>query len=933
MELVNQTFYFIFGSLVLAIGIGAYRQYRLHNSTGYAFFWLLTLGLMAVSSFSFGLATLFPGWLLALANTTLVFSGLALALLFRSWNHKQEQVIAPTTVYAYWIGFCAFLIAFSVLRTQLSFEARVIWISGIYGVTLAWALLELHRLHKKERSFHLPFLQTILFTQLVLLAYRLYEITATDMNVVNLYTEKPETAVLRIASISLALLVYIAIGNFLYERLWRQEEKKASDTETIMLSSLNSLALARDNETGNHIIRTQKYVRLLAERLKQMGHYTDILSKANIDRLYRAAPLHDIGKIGIPDNILYKSGPLTKEEWGVMKTHTNIGEFVLSSAKSQLSDVHHNMVVEAAIEIAGAHHEQWDGGGYPHGLKEQDIPLAARIMSLADMYDALISERVYKREWTHQEAEEEITRRSGTQFDPLVVEAFKAEASEFAAIAQKYKDSPSDDHFPKFDGQSSEQKLQRAEDKFIFLFENSPIGMAMVDYVTGEFIEVNPTLLAYTGYTKAEFLKLSFWDITPAEYDAQEKQQLEDLRHSGHFGPNEKEYIRKDGSRFPISISGFSLDNVDGRKVVWGIIEDITATKNEKQREVVRNAVLEMLAKNAPTELVLERVVLDVERMYPGTFCSLMLINEAGEGFQIGSAPHIPDYLNAALAQIKIGVGAGTCGEAAATGGIVVAEDLKTHPNWAAYHDLVDQSGFLSCWSQPILSSSGNVLGTFDSYRKERYAPDEEHIKTIENKANLISIVIERKVLEAQVQQLAFYDSLTSLPNRHLFMDRLQIAMIASKRSGRYGALIFIDLDSLKELNDEFGHHYGDLLLTETAKRLRDSVREVDTVARYGGDEFMVIMSELGTDRASALEQAKLLAEKLLTALAIPYTFPSRVGDPNSTFMEYLATASIGCKLFLDERESVQALIKQSDQSMYRAKKAGGNRVDMADQA
>jgi diguanylate cyclase (GGDEF)-like protein len=245
----------------------------------------------------------------------------------------------------------------------------------------------------------------------------------------------------------------------------------------------------------------------------------------------------------------------------------------------------------------------------------------------------------------------------------------------------------------------------------------------------------------------------------------------------------------------------------------------------------------------------------------------------------------------------------------------------------------VDQSGFLSCWSQPILSSSGKVLGTFASYRKERYVPDEEHIKAIENKANLISIVIERKALEAQVQQLAFYDSLTKLPNRHLFMDRLQIAMIASKRSGRYGALIFVDLDSLKELNDEFGHHYGDLLLTETAKRLRDSVREVDTVARYGGDEFMVIMSDLGADRALALEQAKLLAEKLLTTLAIPYSFPKQIGDPNSALMEYLATASIGCKLFLDERENIDALIKQSDQSMYRAKKAGGNRVDMADEA
>jgi diguanylate cyclase (GGDEF)-like protein len=254
--------------------------------------------------------------------------------------------------------------------------------------------------------------------------------------------------------------------------------------------------------------------------------------------------------------------------------------------------------------------------------------------------------------------------------------------------------------------------------------------------------------------------------------------------------------------------------------------------------------------------------------------CSLLLVNEAGSGFQIGAAPHTPDYFNTAVLQLQIGIGAGTCGEAAATGHLVVAEDLKTHPNWSEHQELVHKTGFLSCWSQPVFSSTGVVLGTFASYRKERYAPDQEHIKAIENAANLVSIVIERKALEAQVQQLAFYDSLTMLPNRYLFMDRLQIAMIASKRSGRYGALIFIDLDSLKELNDAFGHHYGDLLLTETAKRLRDSVREVDTVARYGGDEFMVILGDMGTDRTLALEQAKLLAEKLLTALAIPYLFP-----------------------------------------------------------
>lgn len=931
MELVNQTFYFIFGSIVLAIGFGAYRQYRLHETTGGSFFWLLTLGLMVISSFSFGFASVYPGFLFAIANTALVFSGLALALLFRSWNLKSEAAIHSFGSYLFWFGFVVFLMSFAYFRQAISFEARVIWISGSLCAALVWALIELAKLTKKERSFHLAFLKYAIWAQLALRMYRLYEVTLADTDATNLFKESPETAALRIASISMFLLIYIAIGNFQYERLWRKEEKKASNTETIMLSSLNSLALARDNETGNHIVRTQQYVRVLAERLRQMGYCSDQLTKASIDCMYRAAPLHDIGKVGIPDQILYKAGPLTREEWGVMKTHTNIGEFVLSSAKSQLGDDQHNNVIDVAIQIAASHHEQWDGAGYPRGLQGQAIPLSARIMSLADMYDALISERVYKREWTHEEAEAEIRRRSGTHFDPVVVDAFIAETNHFAAIAKEHKDNPDEIKAPAFQAQSSEQKLQRAEDKFLFLFENSPIGMAMVDYVTGEFIEVNKALLSYTGYSKAEFLQLSFWDITPIEYEALEKQQLEDIRHFGYFGPNQKEYIRKDGSRFPISIRGFSLDNVDGRKVVWGIIEDITAIKQAKQQEESRNTVLEMLAKNAPIELVFERVVLDVERMYPGTICSLLLVNEKGDGFQIGSAPHIPDYFNAAVLQLQIGLGVGSCGEAVATRRRVIAEDLKTHPNWSAYQDLVSKTGFLSCWSQPVFSSTGEVLGTFASYRKERYAPDASHIEAIENAANLVSIVIERKALESQVQQLAFYDSLTKLPNRHLLIDRLQLAMVSSKRSGRYGALIFVDLDTLKELNDEHGHHYGDLLLVETAKRLRDSVREVDTVARYGGDEFMVILGDLGADRSAAIEQARLVSKKLLDALALPHQFPLRTQEPHGELMQHYATASIGCKLFLDELESVESLIKQSDQSMYRAKKAGGNQVDLAD--
>jgi response regulator RpfG family c-di-GMP phosphodiesterase len=214
--------------------------------------------------------------------------------------------------------------------------------------------------------------------------------------------------------------------------------QKAEQTETQLLSSLNALAKARDDETGNHIIRTQNYVRLLALRLRNSGHYTESLSDQSIELMFKAAPLHDIGKVGIPDRILLKNGSFTDEEWAIMKTHALIGESVLSSANTTHEGG--SEVIAKAIKIAGGHHEKWDGTGYPRGLAGQDIPLEARVMSLADMYDALLSERPYKKAWTHQEAVNEIISRRDSQFDPLVVDAFIAEQDAFKDISTKLKD-------------------------------------------------------------------------------------------------------------------------------------------------------------------------------------------------------------------------------------------------------------------------------------------------------------------------------------------------------------------------------------------------------------------------------------------------------------------------------------------------------------
>lgn len=217
---------------------------------------------------------------------------------------------------------------------------------------------------------------------------------------------------------------------------------KAMTREEQMMASLNALALARDNETGNHIIRTQYYVKTIADHLVQKGFYSGEINSRIASLLFKASPLHDIGKIGIPDHILLKSGPLTDAEWEIMKTHTTIGESILLSAEQQYTDEygHAEDVVMLGVQIAGSHHEKWDGSGYPRGLAGRSIPLPARIMALADMYDALMTEHIYQKEWTHEQALKQIQSKSGTHFDPIIVDAFVAQQEKFKSTAEKFKD-------------------------------------------------------------------------------------------------------------------------------------------------------------------------------------------------------------------------------------------------------------------------------------------------------------------------------------------------------------------------------------------------------------------------------------------------------------------------------------------------------------
>ena len=226
------------------------------------------------------------------------------------------------------------------------------------------------------------------------------------------------------------------------QHLWEHEKKRAHNKENQLLEILNSLALGKDDDTGCHIIRTQTYVKALAKRLKSTGHYLDQLTDRDVDNLFRTAPLHDVGKMAVPDHILKKPGKLTEEEWLVMQTHAPLGAEILNTAKLKYGDGDKggDDLLNTAIDIAGGHHEKWDGTGYPQGLNGQDIPLAARIMAIADVYDALVCERPYKKAWAHEKAVEEIINLKGTAFDPVIVEAFVLEQDYFKEILDKYRD-------------------------------------------------------------------------------------------------------------------------------------------------------------------------------------------------------------------------------------------------------------------------------------------------------------------------------------------------------------------------------------------------------------------------------------------------------------------------------------------------------------
>ncbi|MDG4582825.1 MAG: two-component system response regulator [Candidatus Competibacter sp.] len=237
---------------------------------------------------------------------------------------------------------------------------------------------------------------------------------------------------------------------YLEAEVWRRSREVTAIQEVTILA-MASLAETRDNATGNHIRRTQHYVQILARHLRRHPRFAAALTDETIELLFKSAPLHDIGKVGIPDRILLKPGHLTPAEFEIMKTHAVLGRDAIAAAERHLDTP--NSFLRFAREIAYSHQEKWDGSGYPEGLWGERIPLSARLMAVADVYDALISRRIYKPALPHEQAVATIREGRGRHFDPDIADAFLECAEEFRAIAARFAD----------DEQVWQQTLERVE--------------------------------------------------------------------------------------------------------------------------------------------------------------------------------------------------------------------------------------------------------------------------------------------------------------------------------------------------------------------------------------------------------------------------------------------------------------------------------------
>lgn len=423
---------------------------------------------------------------------------------------------------------------------------------------------------------------------------------------------------------------------------------------------------------------------------------------------------------------------------------------------------------------------------------------------------------------------------------------------------------------------------------------------------------LNPAWTEITGYSIEESLGRSLMDfLHPDDGEISLKTGVALAGGPKEYFRREVRILTKGGELRWVEVFAWPVFDRDGSVIgLSGTLDDITARKMAQSLEQERNRVLEMVATNQPLPAILNQLVRLTERHGSQMWGAAVWLLREGK-LHCGAAPGLPPSFVQALNGSPIGSATGSSGTAAYQGAPVLVADIMTSPLWESYQQLGLRYNIRACWAMPIFSKAGQVLGTVTMYYNTPRRPSSADLELLEMSSHLAAIALEQRYLTDQLAYQAQHDSLTGLPNRLLFKERLQQAIYQARRKGDRAALLFLDLDRFKFINDTMGHYAGDVVLQQVALRMKGCISESGTLARMGGDEFTLILTEFKDS-----EEVAQLAQKLLDTLKEPFELHGH---------EVQITSSIGISLYPDDGESPRELTSRADGAMYYAKKNGRN--------
>ncbi|MFN0166560.1 MAG: EAL domain-containing protein [Bryobacteraceae bacterium] len=456
---------------------------------------------------------------------------------------------------------------------------------------------------------------------------------------------------------------------------------------------------------------------------------------------------------------------------------------------------------------------------------------------------------------------------------------------------------------------SRDPELWGSDDLFRDLVENAHDLIYSID-LEGNFTCVNRAALRLTGYVRYEALEMNIAHLVAPEDLDKARQMIQRTLRGELSDAYDLRILSKDGRRIVVEVT-HRLVLKNGVPIgTHSIARDITERRRGEMLEQDRMRVLEMIARREPIDEVLRQLAAMVERQHPELMACLMLARDSR--LYVAAAPNLPEEFVRSMDGVWAGRTMGSCASAAYWRKPIFAHDIATDANWTDQRATALKHELRSAWSMPILTGRGDLVGTLAVYQRRPAKPEPHHLRLLQMTTGSAALAIEHRRLTEELAFQAHHDALTGLPNRKLLHERLQQAIVAARRTLTHIALLYIDLDQFKLVNDTMGHPAGDRLLQQTACRLTQCTRESDTVARLSGDEFVILAEGLPDDKG-----IQRVANAVLESLREPFELDGQ---------EVFATASVGVSLFPRDATDAEGLLRAADSAMYRAKHGGKNR-------